>query len=298
MEHYFGIDVGGTNAKFGIVSRKGELLEKIKYPTPSLVKDGSFVKGFSEAIKEQLKRYPGVQRVGIGIPGLISKDRKTAAKVQNIPSLSGENVIDTLKHDHPKISFRLENDANVAALGEHYFSTQSLPESFIMVTLGTGVGGAAIVDGKIFTGADGNGLEIGHILSTKGGTIESHIGKKGILAYTQELVTSGEYETSLNGDFDAKAIAKAAKKGDFVGEKVFKRVGKILGECLVSSIRILDIKTVVIGGGVSDTFPIIEGPMMKTIHQYLPDYYTDPLKITKATLANEAGIIGAASLCF
>ncbi len=299
-ERYLGIDIGGTNAKFGVVTRAGELEHKVKYPTVSLIDGNNFTKKFGDALGEQLDQFPTIKKVGIGIPGLLSKDRKSTIRSHNISALNNTNVIDTISNRFPKCIFKMENDANVAALGEYYFAEKPLSENFLMVTLGTGVGGAAIIDGEIFSGADGNGLEIGHAICGKNTTVENVIGKKGIIEYAYKVLNKTTEYSLLRGieDLDAKQIAKAALKNDIVGTKVFKRVGKILGQCLVSTIRILDIKTIVIGGGVAETYEIIQKPMTKELEKYLPSYYLDHLQIEKASLKNEAGIIGAASLCF
>lgn len=302
MNNVLGIDVGGTNVKFGVVNEKGELRNKIKYPTSELSSNGSFINAFSNAIKEQLDIHKDrqIHQVGIGCPGLISKDRTTTLKLQNIPQLNGVNVIQHLNNNFPAINFFLENDAKVAALGEHHFSSHQT-NNFLMITLGTGVGGAAIIDGQLFSGANGNGLEIGHMISSSGDVLEHHIGKKGMVRYANKYLLKYPKETSrLRGleIITSKDIEKAGKKGDFVAEKVFKKVGKYLGQCIVSSVRVLDLDTIIIGGGVAEVFHLMEKSMWKEIRSYLGDYYTDHLNIRTAELENEAGIIGAASLCF
>ncbi len=299
MQHFLGIDIGGTNVKFGIVSEKGELLEKVKHPTKEVNKDGKFMDNFIIHLQEMLGGHPDINKVGIGVPGTISYDRKSMMELANIPSLDGVNFIDTLEKKFPGKSFHLENDANAAALGEYYFGGPGTPESYMFITLGTGVGGAAILNKQIFKGAGGNAMEIGHILSEQGGTIEDHLGKRGIIKLTKKLILKGSTKTKLKLDnFDAKKVAKYALKGDKVAVKVYKELGRTLGEACVAGIRILDVKTILVGGGVSEVFPLMEKKMYKVIHKYLSENYTEGLEIKVASLKNEAGIIGAASLCF
>ncbi len=302
MEKFFGIDIGGTNVKVGIVEENGTLLEKIKYPTIEVSENGKFVENFIEILRKHFEVYPEVSKVGIGVPGTISKDRRTTLELANIPSLNHVNIIGLLEEAFPNKQFALENDANAAALGEFYFSLdENVSDSFLFITLGTGIGGAAIIDKEIFTGARGNGMEIGHMISKSGKVVEAHAGKKGIVAAAHKHLNKSPEKISFldkyEGEFTAKEVVKAAKKGDWVGRKVFKKVGKKVGECIVSSLRVLDVDTIYIGGGVSDTFPFIEESMYEVIHSYLSEYYTADLTIKVATLENEAGIVGAASLC-
>lgn len=299
MQHFMGIDIGGTNVKFGVVSEKGELLKKVKFPTKEVNKDGRFIENFTLHLKELLQEHPEITKVGIGIPGTISYDRKSTVELANIPSLNGVNFVDTLLKALPKHSFFLENDANAAALGEYYFGEGDPSESYMFITLGTGVGGGAIIDKQILKGGNGNAMEIGHILSSDGKTIEQHLGKKGIIALTEKLIKKGKIKTKLeSGTFDAKKVAKAALKGDKLAMEVYKKLGSTLGEACVAGIRILDVDTILIGGGVSEVFELMKPNMYKVIHKYLSTNYTDNLKVEIASLKNEAGIVGAASLCF
>lgn len=299
MEKFIGVDIGGTNVKFGLVNSDGELLYKEKTKTKE-VSEGSFVNNFSDILIDHLKRNPTVSKVGIGVPGTVSKDRTTTLELPNIPALEKVPFIKLLREKFPKIVFHVENDANAAALGEYYFSKGTMPDNFLFITLGTGVGGGAVIDGEIFKGGDGNGMEIGHIIASNGRTIEDNIGKKGILGMALTTLEGYEGKSVLSemGKLDPKKVVKAAHKSDKLALEIFKDVGQFLGEAVVSAVRLLDVKTVMIGGGVSDTFEYVKGSMNKTIHQYLTPYYTNNMEIRLATLGNNAGIIGAASLCF
>ncbi len=299
-EVFLGIDVGGTNLKFGVVSSEGELLYKKKYKTTDLRNSSDFVQSFIEIVRKELSEKGNIQKVGIGLPGMISKDRRIALEMANIPELNGCNLVERLEDTFPGKNFFLENDANAAALGELHFGEKSLPSSFIFITMGTGIGGAAIIDGEVFTGANGNGMEIGHIIAGNGKTVEKNIGKKGIVAIAEKLLEKKDKQSLLRVDrkLDPKEIVQAAKSDDKIALEVFKKVGEFLGECIISSVRALDISTVIIGGGISKTFDYVNRSMMKKIEQFLPDYYTKNLQIRLASLANNAGIIGAASLCF
>jgi len=299
MEKFLGIDIGGTNIKIAVVDKKGKISSKIKYSSNDRFENEGFDHYLVQILKKEFGKHPKVSRVGIGIPGTLSVDRTTLLELHNLPELNGNNLTQTLSLHFPDKVFKLENDANAAALGEYYFTNGTSPSNCIFVTLGTGVGGGVIIDNTIFKGGDGNGLEIGHILVGNRRTLEQNIGKKGIMERAQELMNMG-VATSLEGlnSLDPKKILAEAENGDKVSLKIFEEVGTYLGEALVSTIRLFDIKTVIIGGGLAASFDIIKKPAKKVLLYNLTKYYTDNLVIKKASLGNNAGIIGAASLCF
>ena len=217
----------------------------------------------------------------------------------NIPPLSNQPLLERFEAAFPGLVFHLENDANAAALGELYFACTSRPDSFLFVTLGTGVGGALVLDRKIFLGADGNALEIGHILVGNGRTLEQNIGKTGLLKWARHYHNKYKNESGLDLEsLDAKILARALKKNDIVAKKVFKKAGVLLGEGLVAAVRLFDVKTILMGGGVSGAFAYMEPFVHKSLDEHLTPYYQEKIQIVPAELGNNAGIIGAASLCF
>ncbi len=300
MAHFFGIDIGGSNIKIGLVDSKYGLLEKVKYPTKDLRKKDDFVQGFSDVLKNEFENHPEVEEIGIGVPGTISRDARSTLELPNLGDLGNTNLLDRLESSHPGKHFYLDNDAHVAALGEYYFGKEKVPENYVFITLGTGVGGAAIIDHHIFRGGDGNPMEIGHIMSQDGKTLETIIGKAGLKDMLNDMLKKSK--SKLLGDrvenWNTKEVLAAAKDNDKVALKVFKRIGILLGEALVSTIRLLDIKTIIVGGGISQSYNYVIAPMERVLMKNLTPYYTSRIEIKKATLANEAGIVGAASLCF
>jgi glucokinase len=300
MQTFFGIDIGGTNVKMGFVSEKGELLTKEKTPTLQLRESGKFIDQLFEKIAVQLDSRKDVVKVGIGVPGLITKDRKQLLELANIPEISHFPLVDELSKRFPNHSFIMDNDANAAAFGEYHFGTDNLKSDFIFITLGTGIGSSAVIDGEIFAGGDGNGMELGHMLYKKGKTLENRIGKTGIQKIINKEIKRANSSTTLlvRGKSSNKEVLVAANQGDPIALKVYNKVGEILGFGVIAAIRILDVKTIIIGGGVSDTFEFIQPSLHKMVNKYLTPYYTEKIILKRATLGNEAGIIGAASLCF
>ena len=300
MAHFFGIDIGGSNIKIGLVDSEYGLLEKVKYPTINLRENDNFVKNFSNVLKKEFEEHPEVEEIGIGVPGTITRDARSTLELPNLGDLGNTDLLDILESDHPGKHFHMDNDAHVAALGEYYFGKEKVPENYVFVTLGTGVGGAAIIDHHIFRGGDGNPMEIGHIMSQNGKTLEQIIGKAGLHKMLNTMLK--KYKSDIIGkevvSWNTKQMVAAANNDDKVALKIFKRIGILLGEALVSTIRLLDIKTIIVGGGISQSYDLVIKPMKKVLTSNLTPYYTRQLEIKKATLANEAGIVGAASLCF
>ena len=298
MEKYMGIDVGGTNVKIGIVDREGGMESKIKYSTETLRSGEDFVNGYIDILSEEFEKHPYIKEIGMGIPGTLSVNRSTCLEVPSIPALDGVDLKPKLNEKFPDKEFYLENDANVAALGEYYFSGEHIPESYLFVTLGTGVGSAAIINKKIFIGGDGNGMELGHILTKNGKELEENIGKRGIMKRAAKLLEKKKTSLVKYDEFDPKVIVKEAQNGDKVSIKIWKEVGETLGEALQATIRLLDIKTILIGGGLSASIELIKPKLIETLEYTLTPYYTKDILIKRAELGNNAGIIGAASLCF
>ncbi|AHM58922.1 glucokinase [Flammeovirgaceae bacterium 311] len=299
MQKYLGIDVGGTNIKCGVISENGEILYQIKHHTPTLRQTKNVVGGFVSIVSELLREYPEINQIGIGLPGTLNKERTHALELPNIPELNNCPLKEHLLQAHPDKIFLLENDANAAALGEMYFSGEEMPEDFLFVTLGTGVGGAAIIDGQIFIGGDGNSMEIGHVVSENGKLLEQIIGKNGILTMAAEGVARLGSKTILStmDPVNTKAVLEAAGKQDPFALQIFQKVGQLLGDSFVSLVRVLDVKKIYIGGGISATFPYLYPSLMESLNKHLTPYYLKDIEVKPAILGNHAGVLGAASLC-
>ena len=298
---YLGIDIGGTNVKMGIVNAEtGQISNFYSHDTESWRKSEHFEERLGEAIAIQLIEHKNITKVGIGLPGMINLARTTPIEITAIPELNNVAMVDILKKRFPTIEFFLENDANAAALGEFYFGEERIQESYIFITLGTGVGGAAIINKKVFTGGRGNAMEPGHTPSANGKVLERNIGKNDLLEMAQTMRKSYTGESQLLDDeiITTTGLVAAASEGDILALQIFDKVGELLGESLCHLIAILDINHILVGGGLSASFDYILPAMKRTFTYWLTKYHADGLNISKATLGNDAGLLGAASLCF
>ncbi len=298
---YLGIDIGGTNVKMGVVNTEtGSITNFYSHDTSSWRTSGRFLQSLGDAIALQLHEEPKIAKCGIGVPGLITRDRQSLIEITAIPEINGAGIIPYLSERFETCEFFLENDANAAALGEYYFGENGVPEDYIFVTLGTGVGGAAIIDKKVFKGGGGNAMEPGHMPSKNGRVLERNIGKVELLdlANSMRAAYRGNSVLADDGSISTTGLVAAAADGDELALRIFDEVGTMLGDGLVAMIRILDITTILIGGGLSASFEYIMPAVNRQLSYWLTPYYLKSMQIKRATLGNDAGLLGAASLCF
>jgi glucokinase len=299
--HFLGVDVGGTHLKIGLVDREGNLLDFQKEDTtPYRDHPDGFGACFIDGLGKYLEKYPEVEKVGIGLPGMISKDRTTPLEIPAIPALNGFALTAGLQNKYTKHEFFLENDAAAAAIGEFYYGKGDTVENFLFITMGTGIGSALVLDGQVFKGSRGNALEMGHMLSRGNAGLETLIGRNGILRIMDNLV--GAYPEKagelVGKELGTHLLVDTAKTGNEVSLMVFKEVAEILSEAIVSTVRILDVTDVYFGGGISAGLEFMMPTIEYNTRKYLTPYYVKDLRLKKATLENNAGTLGAAALCF
>ena len=293
-----GIDVGGTTVKFGVVTIDGRITEKKAFDTHSWDSSAeSFVENLISIIKSYQQEFD-ISGIGIGLPGLLSPSRKSTYNLANIPCLNNQPIVPMLEKEIKNIPIKIENDAKCAALGEVYFGENQDLDSYMMISLGTGVGGGLIINKKLFIGINGNATEVGHIPLSDGISLENHIGQEKISQFATKWLKEERYKNSILQDMEIspKAIYSAAKKGDKCAKAIFFYVGECIGEMLVSVVRLLDLTTFLLAGGVAGASEFIEPGIISKLKKHLTPYYTDKIDIKKATLSADSGILGAASL--
>lgn len=298
---FLGVDVGGTHLKIGLVDKAGTLCDFYKEETTGYREHtAGFGPNFIRSIGRYLEKFPQVGKVGIGLPGMISKDRMTPLEIPAIPALNNFPLKATLKAQFPKHEFFLENDAAAAAIGEFHFGKGAISDNFLFITMGTGIGSALILDGQVFKGSRGNALEMGHMLSRGNTGLETLIGRKGILKIMANLIAAyPEKAGELVGkELGTHLLVDTARTGNEVSLMVFKEVGEIISESIVSTIRVLDVTDVYFGGGISAGLEFMMPTIEYNTRKFLSPYYVKDLRLKKATLENNAGTLGAAALCF
>lgn len=304
MRHGFGVDVGGTSVKLGFFNEEGTLLEKWEIPTRTQNGGEAILPDIAAAIDACLARN-GVERsqvigIGIGVPGPVADD----GLVNRCVNL-GWGVFNLHEALQALTGFPVKagNDANVAALGEYWCGGGAGCHSMVMATLGTGIGGGIIIDGKILGGAHGVGGEIGHLVLNKYETEQCGCGKygcaeqyasaTGIVRMAKKFMADREEPSSLRAmeNLTAKDVFDHAAAGDRLAKEILEFVYDCLGEFLADVCCVCDPELVLIGGGVSKAGQVL----LDGIGRYFPHYMFHACKTTKfalATLGNDAGMYG------
>ncbi len=309
MKKYgFGVDIGGTTIKMGFFETTGQLIDKWEIKTNTTNGGADILSDVAKAIDNKLAQEAiskdEVQGVGIGVPGPVRSDGVVNRCVnlgwgivnvaEELGSLTGLDV-------------KVGNDANVAALGEMWQGGAKGCKDVVMVTLGTGVGGGIIVDGKIVAGFNGAGGEIGHITVNPDeieacncgqyGCLEQYTSATGIVRMAKRKLAKSDDETSLRKfePLTAKDIFDEAKAGDEIAKELVDELGEILGATLSKIACVVNPEVFVIGGGVSKAGAIL----MDTIQEHYKETAFHAAKDTRfelATLGNDAGIYGCVAL--
>lgn len=310
MVYRVGIDLGGTSIKMILMNDETTVVEW-RIPT-DISQDGTrIVPDIMESIKQTCANYnvslDNIASIGMGTPGQVDAQNGTVIGAYNLNWSTTQHVKQQFEQAF-NVPFAIDNDANVAALGETVFGAGNNEKNVVMVTLGTGVGAGIIVDGKIVTGVAGAGGELGHIcMDTNGkqctcgnvGCLETITSATGIKQLAlDKLKEQPAVETVLRNrkDLDAKVVFDAAKENDPMAREVVEQFGKVLGLACSYIGNVLNPSSIVIGGGVAQAGEIvIDAVKPYFIAHSLPKVQqTTHLKL--ATLGDRAGVLGAVAL--
>ena len=316
MTYKVGIDLGGTNIVAGVVDNKYNIIAKAECKTAVPRPEAEICDSMAAVVKEALKKakvkMEDVAHIGIGVPGAVNPETRV---VETSPNLFFQNweiaqMMEERLHKYVKV----ENDANAAALGEFLAGSAKGSKNAIAITLGTGVGGGIIIDGKIYSGSNFAGAELGHMVIVKDGN-QCGCGRKGcweayasataLINMTKEAIKNEKPEFSymlnaVNGDLDkvdGKTAFDAMKDGDATGAAVVNQFISYLATGIINVINIFQPDVLCIGGGVSRQGETLLAPLRAIVEQERFTKHNDKQTIIcAATLGNDAGIIGAAML--
>lgn len=312
MSRYvFGVDIGGTSVKIGLFEESGTLLEKWEIPTRKEENGAYILSDIGSSIGEQMEKRAitkdDIIGVGVGSPGIVDKKGIVHAAVNLGWNQGSVDIPQQLGKMLGGVCVKAENDANAAAYGEMWKGAGAGSENLVMVTLGTGVGGGIITDGRILRGAGGAGGEIGHIHVEDQeetpcpcgsiGCLEQYASATGIVKLARKVLEGSEKPSSLRTveKLSAKEIFDAVKQGDEVAIEIAGSFGTYLGKGLSIIASIVDPDLFVIGGGVSYAGEILFDFIRPAFIKYANDC-TEGIKLQLAQLGNDAGIYGAAGL--
>ncbi|HEX8707624.1 MAG TPA: ROK family glucokinase [Pyrinomonadaceae bacterium] len=305
-------DLGGTHLRAATVDGRGRVHQRVKQQTPKAEKPDEIVRAIVGAAREceQRSRDSGarIRALSVVVPGTVQVENGVVTKAPNVPSLDGFRLGAALQSElqWPAV---LENDANAAAVGEMWQGAGRGHRTIICVTLGTGVGGGIVLDGKLWRGIDGSAGEIGHIgveplggaACTCGsrGCLEVYASATAIVRMTREA--RPRYPNSplhTSEDLTAAAIYRRGTEGDELALEVFRRMGIYLGVGLASLINIFNPEVMVLGGGVADGWELFIQHVREQVSMRAFPVPARRAEIVKAECGDDAGLMGAAHIAF
>jgi glucokinase len=310
------IDLGGTKIALGVVSRQYQVLARAHYPTPAEAGADSVIQRITSAIGQitASANTTSSQLGGISIAAAGAIDSRRGI-ITLSPNLSGwrDIPLGSIIEDRLGIRTWLLNDANAAALGEHHLGAGRGVGSLIYLAVGTGIGGAIIIDGKLYTGACGSAGEIGHMaIDTNGpkcecgniGCLEQLAAGKAIAREVKERLGSGERSTLTEAvagkieNITAKEVAVAAQKGDPLAGEVINSAATYLGIGMVNLVNIFNPEMIVIGGGVAKMGDLLLNPARRVVMERAFPESVAAVRIVTTELGDDAGLLGAAHFAF
>ena len=310
-EYAFGIDLGGTTAKIGLFTTSGALLEKWEVATDTSNAGEHILENLAAAvlgkIKEKSIQPEQVEGVGIGVPGPVLDSSIVPIVCANLGGWGERNVSAQLSGLLDGLKVLVGNDANVAALGEIWMGAAKGAKNAVMITLGTGVGGGVVVNGKVIDGVHGAGGEIGHITVNrhetavcgcgKRGCLEQYSSATGVVRCMKKLLDENpDTPCVLRGtEFAAKDVFDAARNGDALAAREVDEMSDTLGMALANIASTVDPEAFLVGGGVARAGDVLFAPLNKHFQEYaFKSCRETPIK--QASLGNDAGIYGAVRL--
>ena len=310
-EYAFGIDLGGTTAKIGLFTTSGALLEKWEVATDTSNAGEHILENLAAAVlgkmKEKSIQPEQVEGVGIGVPGPVLDSSIVPIVCATLGGWGERNVSAQLSGLLDGLKVLVGNDANVAALGEIWMGAAKGAKNAVMVTLGTGVGGGVVVNGKVIDGVHGAGGEIGHITVNrhetavcgcgKRGCLEQYSSATGVVRCMKKLLDENpDTPCVLRGtEFAAKDVFDAARNGDALAAREVDEMSDTLGMALANIASTVDPEAFLVGGGVARAGDVLFAPLNKHFQEYaFKSCRETPIK--QASLGNDAGIYGAVRL--
>jgi len=289
MGYIAGIDIGGTNCRIGIFSLDGNLEKSWRFSSKPFQQP----EYISSALSSELNRFEefkDIVAVGIGVPGLVNSQGIIASS-PNYPDWNNLPLRDILTKEL-KLPVFVDNDANVFAVGEHFCGVAKDVDNFVVFTIGTGIGGGLFLKGSIFHGAKGMAGEIGHIVLHPSGP-QCGCGKKGCLeAYSSGTAIKKQFAQLTGLELEPKEIYELAKKGDKAALKTFEKAAYHLGIGIANIVNIIDVSLIVLGGGVSQAFDIMQNQIKKGFKEHTFEVHLNTVEIKLSSLQDNAGLYG------
>jgi glucokinase len=313
-KYAIGIDIGGTNTKFGVVDRQGNILQQDRLLTngPDGIED--FINELHTKLAPMIEKYGGAANftgIGVGAPN----GNYYSGTIEYAPNLKWKGIIPVAKMFTERFGLpsKLTNDANAAAMGEMQYGCAKGMKDFIVITLGTGVGSGIVANGNIILGHDGFAGELGHTIIRPGGRLHKRTGIRGVLeSYASatgvretaiEMLTDNPNTESLLRDYSindlitSQTVYECATKGDKIANDVFEFTGQILGEALANFVMFSSPEAIVLFGGLTKAGDLIMKPTRQAMEANLIQIFKNKIKLLFSDLQEaDAAILGASAL--
>lgn len=312
-KYAIGIDVGGTNTKFGVVNRKGEILIQDRIKTNEKENVEGFIEVLAEKLQPMIDQFGGPEAfvgIGMGAPNA----NYYQGTIEYAANLKWKGIIPMAEilEEKFKIPAKLTNDANAAAVGEMQYGVAKGMKNFITITLGTGVGSGIIIDGKIVLGHNGFAGELGHVIVRNGGrphkgtglngSLEAYASATGVRDTAIELLQETQHSPSLLENYPineltSETVFKCAEQGDSLANEVFEFTGQVLGEALATFVLFSAPEAIVLFGGLTKAGDLIMKPTRQAMEDNLLQVFKNQVKIIFSDLKEaDAAILGASAL--
>ncbi len=305
------VDLGGTNIKAAIVDKEKGIIEQTSNPTHAELGRDHLLDRISKTIKELTSNHD-VIGVGMGLPGMVNHDQTIVRNPPNLPGWEKVHAADEISR-RTNLDCRIENDANIAALGSLHFGVGQRYNDFIIITLGTGVGGGIIINKKLYKGTHGMAGELGHVIldyhgplsnSVTRGTVEAYLGQKFLSRFATDLImqqTSNPLYSKFHRDFDKLEpvdLTMEADEGNELAIEILRKSGERLGYAIINYTHMLDIRKYVLSGGVSRAGNWLFEPARDIIKKHMMLPFQEDLELVYEDLGNDSALLGAAGLAF
>ena len=306
-----GIDIGGTNTKYGIVNHRGEILKQGEIGTDKYPKVELFIDALYNTLQPVIKsvKKSNIQGIGIGAPN----GNYYSGTIEYAPNLKWRGIIPLAKMISDKFGLpaALTNDANAAAVGEMTYGAARGMKDFIMITLGTGVGSGIVANGHLILGHDGFAGELGHTIIVPGGrlhegtgmygSLEVYASATGVAKTAVEMLDENKNEKSLlrnsSDKITSKTVYECAMKGDPIAKRVYDFTGKILGEALANFVMFSSPEAIILFGGLTRAGDMIINPTREHMEKNLLPIFQNKVKLIFSELKeSDAAILGASAL--
>ncbi len=303
MQVAIGLDLGGTQLKFGLVTRDGEVVHDDVVPSRTAEGILGVKASLEEAVGslQEKARWKGhtIVAAGLGMPGTVSGSRGTVLTAPpQIPGIMGFHA-GTYLRSVSGVKAAVDNDATVAARGEARVGVGVGAPTMLLATVGTGIGGGVVIGGQLVRGRYGTGGEIGHSVFVPDGLPCAHGGAGCLELYASATALKRIYADMGGAEgMEPKNIAARAEKGEAAAVRAFDRVGRNLGLGLAQAATLIAPDVIAIGGGLADAGKLLMDPLRQSFRAQVLPYVAKGARILRAKLRNRAGIIGAAILAF